>query len=103
MAFVFPPPSDSWNDGFYSEDADISISAKFEYSCTNMETGGIEGPLQICLVVDHIDRKNKKDSDCTKSDHCLEKSKFPIPKIVVNFGSKFGGNKRKVEIEIMAI
>ena len=103
MGFVFPPPSDSWSDGFHNIYADISISAKLQYSCTNMETGGIEGPLQICLVVDHIDRKNKKDSDCTKSDHCLEKSKFPIPKIVVNFGSKFGGDRRKAEIEITAI
>ena len=94
MAFVFPPPSDSWSDGFHSVYADISISAKLQYSCTNMDTGGIEGPSQICLVV---------DSDCLKSDHFLGKSKFPIPKIVVNFGSKFGGDRRKAEIEMTAV
>ena len=81
----------------------ISISAKLQYSYTNMDTGGIEGSSQICLVVDHIARKNEEDSDCPKSDHFLGKSKFPIPKIVVNFGSKFGGNKRKAEIKMTAI
>ena len=68
-----------------------------------MDTGGIEGPSQICLVEDHIDRKNEKDSDCPKSGHFLGKSTFPIPKIVVNFASTFGGDRRKAETKMTTV
>ena len=103
MAFVFPPPSDSWSDGFHSVYADISISAKLQYSCTNMDTGGIEGPPQICLVVDHIDKKMKRIQIARDVAIFLGKSTFPIPKIVVDFASTFGGDRRKAETKMTAV